>query len=135
MKPSACARADAPAINVEKIEHAFEAAISNGLKWPKLRLDSFVFSPAPDSGKNAGSIYVKEDGEYLGKITNGKFYAVRTCDGERKDRVVKAAADPEASAVAYGKRTGECSCCGRTLTDPESVERGIGPICADKYGW
>jgi hypothetical protein len=37
--------------------------------------------------------------------------------------------------VAYGKRTGACSCCGRELTNGESIDRGIGPICAEKYGW
>lgn len=36
-------------------------------------------------------------------------------------------------AKEYGLQTGVCVCCGRTLTDPESVERGIGPICLTKY--
>jgi len=27
-----------------------------------------------------------------------------------------------------------CCLCGRPLVDAESVERGIGPVCADKYG-
>ena len=26
--------------------------------------------------------------------------------------------------------TGSCLCCGRTLTDSESINRGIGPVCA-----
>jgi hypothetical protein len=25
--------------------------------------------------------------------------------------------------------------CGRTLTNDGSIERGIGPICAENYGW
>jgi hypothetical protein len=25
-----------------------------------------------------------------------------------------------------------CSVCGRTLTDPKSIERGMGPVCAQK---
>jgi len=29
---------------------------------------------------------------------------------------------------------GICSCCGRTLTTPQSVEIGIGPVCFKKYG-
>lgn len=33
-------------------------------------------------------------------------------------------------ASAYGRKTGRCMICGRLLTNPESVERGIGPICA-----
>lgn len=28
---------------------------------------------------------------------------------------------------------GKCGCCGRKLTVPESVARGIGPICAQQY--
>jgi hypothetical protein len=31
--------------------------------------------------------------------------------------------------------SGECSRCGRELTDPESIARGLGPVCAEKsYG-
>lgn len=36
-------------------------------------------------------------------------------------------------AKAFGHRTGRCGCCGRTLTNPESIELGIGPICAERY--
>ena len=25
---------------------------------------------------------------------------------------------------------GKCLCCGRTLTDSDSIQRGIGPVCA-----
>lgn len=35
--------------------------------------------------------------------------------------------------AAYGRRTGVCGCCGRTLTDPKSIAAGIGPICASRY--
>jgi hypothetical protein len=28
--------------------------------------------------------------------------------------------------------SGECSRCGRELTDPESIARGLGPVCAEK---
>lgn len=33
------------------------------------------------------------------------------------------------------QHAGTCCCCGRTLTTPESVESGIGPVCAKKSGW
>lgn len=33
------------------------------------------------------------------------------------------------SILNYGIETGECSVCGRPLTDPESLKRGIGPVC------
>jgi hypothetical protein len=35
--------------------------------------------------------------------------------------------------VVDGKVTGTCLHCGRKLDDPESVDRGIGPICAAEY--
>ena len=35
-------------------------------------------------------------------------------------------------AKQYGKSTGVCVCCGRTLTNPDSIELGIGPICRSK---
>lgn len=28
-----------------------------------------------------------------------------------------------------------CACCGRALRDAKSVERGVGPDCAEKYGY
>lgn len=35
-------------------------------------------------------------------------------------------------AAAFGHVYGICGICGATLTDPESIERGIGPVCAGK---
>lgn len=40
-----------------------------------------------------------------------------------------------AQAVEFGLRTGQCMICERHLTNPKSIKRGIGPICAAKYGW
>ena len=36
---------------------------------------------------------------------------------------------------AYGMRTGQCAICGLELTNGESIARGIGPICAEKWGF
>ena len=35
-------------------------------------------------------------------------------------------------AAAFGHLHGICAICGATLTNPESVERGIGPVCLEK---
>lgn len=35
-------------------------------------------------------------------------------------------------ASAFGIRTGTCAICARTLTDPESIARGIGPVCVSR---
>lgn len=36
-------------------------------------------------------------------------------------------------AKAYGKKTGTCCVCSWELTNPDSVEAGIGPWCASKF--
>lgn len=141
----AAAEANAPEIEgaaLHKIEKAFATAIDNLVRFPKLRLDTFVFSPA-QRGKWAGSIYVKHatetdrDGElrYLGRITEGKFVKTYGCTEEEAERIVAAATDPEASAKAYGQRMGKCSICGRDLTNEESISYAMGPVCREKFGW
>lgn len=35
-------------------------------------------------------------------------------------------------AIARGKKFHRCMCCGKELTKQESIDRGIGPICAGK---
>jgi hypothetical protein len=127
--------ANAPAVNVSKIEEAFAKARANHVRTPKLRLDTFTFSAAPASGKNPGAIYVKESEEYLGKIAGGRFVCVATCGEERSTRIATAANDPEAAAIAYGRRFSNCAICGRELTKGVSIDRGIGPICAARFGW
>lgn len=41
--------------------------------------------------------------------------------------------DPKAAAVAYGQESGTCAVCGRTLTTPESLARGMGSTCASRF--
>jgi hypothetical protein len=71
----------------------------------------------------------------LGRIVDGRFLRSHACDDATEARILAAIADPAAAAIAYGQRTGTCSCCGRELTNAESRARGIGPICAEKYGF
>jgi hypothetical protein len=129
------ARTTALAISVAEIEAKFAIARSRMVKKPAMRLDSFVFKAAGDKTANAGAIYVTEDGEYLGKVMGGKFLRVRECSDDQQARIIAAASNPEAAAKAYGQRTGNCSICGRELTAEESLERFIGPICIQKFGF
>lgn len=131
-------QASAPVADISKIEAAFQVARDKGLKRIKVRLGTFVFKPAPETGKNPGAVYVTTpgaEGEYLGKVLNGRLLATRECGEERQAAIVRAAADPLAAAIAYGKEFGQCAVCGRELSDPVSIERGIGPICAGKFNW
>lgn len=127
----------APVLTLAKIRAGFDAARQH-LKRPKLRIADIQFSLAPESGRNAGCIYVvrASDDTYLGKITlEDKFITSRDCTAADSETVARVAADPAAAATAHGHEYGYCSCCGRELTNPESVARGIGPICAERWGW
>ena len=37
--------------------------------------------------------------------------------------------------AAFGHTTAHCLICGNELSNPESLERGIGPICFAKGGF
>lgn len=130
--------ANAPVVSVDPIITAFQNAIEHGVRRPKLRLADFEFSRAPDHGKNPGAIYVKDrrdEQPYLGKIVAGKFIRSRDCTDDVQDQIVAVCADPHQAAIAYGRRYGSCSVCGRELTKHASIDAGIGPVCASKYGW
>jgi hypothetical protein len=87
--------------------------------------------------KNDGTcIWVKWDGKIAGVIDTGSTvyrqtrryladYALAACLAA----LLAVEADPLAAARENGVKTGRCSCCGRPLTDPTSIEFGIGPIC------
>lgn len=118
------------------IRNALNQAHGKGLKSPQLRTENFNFERAKDSSRNPGCVYVlgRPGGAYLGKITpDGTFMPSRDASPEARAQVAEVARDPLAAAVAFGRLSGECSCCGRRLTDPASIAAGIGPICADKF--
>lgn len=126
---------NAPEIDLGKIIDAMTAAYENGVKRPKIRLECGTLSRAPMTGKNPGAIYFKQGETYLGKIApEGRFFRSRACSDETEAQLVEAANDPLASMVAYGRKTGSCSCCGRELTNKQPIELGIGPICRGKFG-
>lgn len=122
-------------IDANKIAAAFQHARARGIKRPKMTIDAFRFALAPNTGKNPGAIYVQASGTYIGKIDASQFHPTRSCHAETTAQLVTVAADPGAAAKAYGLRTGQCSCCGRALTNGVSIDLGIGPICAEKYGF
>jgi hypothetical protein len=125
----------APQVNASKLEDAFRIAKGKGLKWPKIKIAGVKISPASETSANAGALYVKEGETYLGKVFGGRFLKSRDCGAEQEGIVVNLINDPKGYAEAYGLRTGQCCICSRELTNKESIDRGIGPICAEKFGW
>lgn len=123
------------AVDVSAIEKLFDTARESGLKRLGFRTMEIDISAAKETSRNPGALYVKHNGEYVGKIINSKFVATWAAKEDTLEKILEVAADPLGMAVQYGKQTGNCSCCGRELTDPSSVEAGIGPICATKWGF
>jgi hypothetical protein len=74
-------------------------------------------------GQQSGSMLLKEvvdgDLEYRGK-------AERFLAGSRKATIEEVG--------NWGRATGTCLVCSRRLDDPESVDRGIGPVCYARMG-
>lgn len=48
------------------------------------------------------------------------------------DILKKIAKNPAKAAARFGHEFGHCAICGRGLTNDESRERGIGPVCAER---
>ena len=116
------------------IREMFQKVFESGYKRPKYRAADLVISRAPDTGKNAGHLYVKSDEDYQGKIApDGRFFPVRNASETATERLQAIAADPQGEAIRHGAQTGSCACCGRELTKQESIDAGIGPICAERW--
>jgi hypothetical protein len=118
----------------------FERAKSKGAKRLSLRFQGINVKPNEDNT----CLWVTSQTEtemgkwglkpkYLGRVTP------TGCDSRLSDTVKEiimgAANDPLTAVIRYGKVSGRCSCCGVELDNPKSIERGIGPICATKFGW
>lgn len=117
-------------VGVNGVIEALTKATRSGHKAPKLRTEAATFSMAKENSPNAGCVYVKDGDLYLGKITpEGAFKPSRDCTPDARQAVAAVTANALDAAIEYGRKTGKCSCCGRELTDPVSVAKGIGPIC------
>lgn len=133
-------KAAAEQVDLAPISAMFAAAIASGYKRPSYRALGLRIKP----GKN-GALYVMNEDrqvlgdfgmqpDYDGKIAEGRFFPAGKCDPETPAKLHQIAADPKGEAVKHGRRTGRCSCCGRELTKHASIDAGIGPICAEKWG-
>lgn len=108
----------------------FEASTVAGLKYPAVFYQGIKFYPAT---RFPGVIYLKRKGDYLGKI-NAEGHLVTQHEAVRK--IVEGMGDNLEEAIRKeGYRTGACALCGRELTDPDSIQAGVGPICAKRWGW
>jgi hypothetical protein len=134
--------ASAPSVDtagIDRLKEAFDKAIAysaeKGLKLsPRITIDGMTISPAKANSANPGALYVKAGQTYLGKVAQGKFFAARECTAADTAKVQTFIANPAEAAKVYGQTTGTCCVCNATLRSDWKL-RGIGPICAEKFGW
>lgn len=118
------------------LRRAFGHARQSGLKYPKVHVGSLRFRIAQEDSRNPGYIYVSVHGVYAGKISPaGEFSSEPDTTAQQIEHITTVSRDPLAAAIAHGHATGNCAICSRALSDPDSVTRGIGPVCAKKFGW
>lgn len=124
--------------DISKLVAAHNNIRANGLKRFRLNIGKLKISSAADDSMNPGYYYVKtDDNQYLGKIApNGNFISPKDVIFPDNFFVnLKAILyDPQGEAIKHGKGSGECAVCARELTEPTSIERGIGPVCAKRLG-
>jgi hypothetical protein len=129
----------ADSAGIDSLKAAFDKAIAytadKGLKLsPRVTIGGMTISPAKATSANPGALYVKAGQTYLGKITGGRFFASPDCSAEQQAQVLAFVANPAWAAKVYGQTTGTCCVCNATLTSQWKL-RGIGPVCAEKFGW
>lgn len=90
--------------------------------WNKVEQRFYFFQvDKPQEGKWQGYTFLKEQ-------QSDNFRPVR--DRKSREQILSCfERDRETALANYGKRVGSCPKCGKSLTDPESIERGIGPHC------
>lgn len=131
---------------VNNILSSMAQARSNGLKKPQVRL------VGPDklkvkivymaTGTNAGGCWINiSSSDMFGYILGGqitpsgelRIFSREVCDKQvLADYFTAVDGNFEIAVKDYGFIMSSCSICGIPLTDPKSIERGIGPICAGR---
>jgi hypothetical protein len=134
-------------INTAGVLGIFATAKANGLKYPKLRLQTpsgepVILSISSDNAKVPGAVNISNGGEFgtpankwFGRITReGEFQGSKSTTPEIINLVKSLGEDAGKTVTEYGKLTGCCAVCGRGLDNKVSIDRGIGPVCAKKIG-
>ena len=122
---------------------AASVEIARLLALPKAAKSAAVAAVAAVSGvtskgvfRNAGGVFfqvvLSESGYLYAKRFNGSKFVydkggIATLTESHRLSVEDAA--------AFGFEFGVCAWCGKALSDPESVARGIGPVCYRKGAW
>lgn len=91
---------------------------------------SFFEITKPTEGRWAGYTFIKR---LIG--APGAYRKENMSKEERTKWLTAIEKDPKQAMVDYGLESGVCGRCASPLTDPDSLARGLGPVCAGKSGW
>jgi hypothetical protein len=133
------------------VENLLNTAKSNGLKYPRITMETSEGNPvqismAGSRSKAPGSLNITDGGRYgsntwYGRVIDGRMTisprALEAHPDETKDVCLllsRLASTPKETITEYGRMSGYCACCGRKLTDPASMKLGMGPVCASRFG-
>lgn len=125
--PAAATPAPVDAIDLTPVPAGFYA-VPDG----ETRLKVQIKKPGASS-RWQGHIFVSDGAGYGAGRNYGKQAPGGKYRGQIEPQLRAIAADPRAAMAAYGRLTGSCGVCGRLLEDKESIERGIGPVCFNKF--
>lgn len=96
---------------------------------PGERIISYLSGP-DNTSSYTGFAFLKSDGRVI---------VWKRFRSDEHSALIEAArvlvADPRAASAAYGIASKHCGICGRPLSTPASLDRGIGPKCAENQGW
>jgi hypothetical protein len=130
-------------VSLSPVRGWLDAAAAASTLRPTIRLGRRISLTIPRStsryARNPDVIFVLCGREYLGRVERDTFYPSAVA---YEGSVYRVAAVGELVDLAnggvdrlarIGVASGQCCLCGRMLTDPESVRRGIGPVCGGRF--
>lgn len=121
------------------------ALASKELQYPRIRLmNNVTLVKAGINAKVQNSINITDgkpygENQWYGRIIpDGSLDLSSRCSDSQMNLVQHELQsfmeNPYEYAKMYGKANANCMYCGKTLTDPQSVAVGYGPVCAAHYG-
>jgi Family of unknown function (DUF6011) len=129
-----CAKLPKGATKVAVADQFDKSQVPTGRYALSLPFDEFEFFQVdrPDKGKWSGFTFVRK---LIGTGYAADYRKVNVRGAEAEAALRAIWKDPERFMIQFGKLSGKCGKCGAPLSDPESLELGIGPICAKNYGF
>lgn len=120
-----------------EIANLFEHAMTQRLKYPKIRLltatgETVVLRRAGQKSRHNGSIQILSEGRYpantyFGRIDSlGNLLPSRSMTAEVLELLGKLALNPAEVALEYGKLTGHCCFCRKALSDARGARHRHG---------